>query len=77
MDVYEVVGWIGAVMVVGAYVLVTRSGQSRTYHVLNLFGAAGLLVNALHHGAIPATTLNVLWVLVAIWALGRTARARS
>jgi hypothetical protein len=53
MDLFEVVGWAGALLVLFAYWLVTRFGTSIPYHVLNLVGAAGLLVNALHHRAFP------------------------
>jgi len=74
MDLFEVVGWAGAVMVLTAYWLVTRFGTSALYHVLNLTGAAGLLVNALHHGALPSTAVNVVWIAIAIWGLTITRR---
>lgn len=78
MNVYEVVGWAGAVMVVGAYVLVTLRGTSVLYHVLNLLGALGLLVNALHHGAIPSSTVNVVWAFIAVAGIAASAQiARS
>ncbi len=76
MDIYEVAGWLGAVMVVGGYLLVTRSGPSRIYHGLNLGGASGLLVNALHHGAIPSSALNALWALIAVWGIRHSASGR-
>jgi hypothetical protein len=76
VDIYEVVGWLGAVMVLSAYALVTRVGTSLLYHMLNLLGAAGLLVNALHHGAFPSTTVNVVWILIALWGLNETTRRR-
>ena len=69
MVVYEVVGWFGAVTVLGAYWLVTRSGPSITYHVLNVLGAGGLLVNALSHGAFPSTTVNVIWIGIALFGI--------
>jgi hypothetical protein len=74
MDLFEVVGWTGAVMVLAAYWLVTRHGTSVAYHVLNLVGAAGLLVNALHHGALPSTAVNSVWIAIAVWGLTGTTR---
>ena len=76
MDLYEIVGWIGALMVLGAYALVTRAGTSVLYHVLNILGAAGLLVNALHHRAFPSTTVNVVWIAIAIWGITTATRER-
>ena len=77
MDIYEVVGWAGAVMVLGAYALVTRTGRSLTYHLLNILGAGGLLVNALHHHAFPSTAVNVVWIVIATWGITVTARRHS
>ena len=71
---YEVAGWLGAVCVLAAYVIVTRYGTSRGYHLLNLLGAGGLLVNALHHRAFPSTFVNVVWAMIAVWGLRLTAK---
>lgn len=71
---YEVVGWLGAVMVLVAYGLVTRSGTSMPYHVLNAAGAGGLLVNAVHHRAFPATAVNVVWAVIALWGMALSVR---
>ena len=77
MDLFEVVGWVGAVFVLVAYWMVTKFGTSVLYHVLNLTGAAGLLVNALHHRALPSTAVNVVWIGIAIWGLTSTTRQRA
>jgi hypothetical protein len=76
MDIVEVVGWIGAFLVVAGYAMVTRRGTSILYHVVNLLGAAGLLVNALRHGAFPATALNLVWGGIAIWGMAVLASKR-
>jgi hypothetical protein len=77
MDLFEVVGWVGALLVLFAYWLVTKFGTSPLYHVLNLVGAAGLLANALHHGAFPSTTVNLVWAVIAVWGLAVIARRRA
>jgi hypothetical protein len=64
--IYEVVGWIGALLVLVAYWWVTKWGTSFHYHVMNLLGAAGLLANALHHRALPSTAVNVVWLFIAL-----------
>lgn len=68
----EIVGWVGAALILGAYVLVTLgklTGQSPTFQWMNLIGAAGFVVNGWWHGALPSATLNVLWALFAAGAL--------
>jgi hypothetical protein len=69
---YEVVAWIGAVLVLVAYWDVTSHGTSMHYHVMNLGGAIGLLANALHHRALPSSAVNVVWAFIALWGMRRT-----
>jgi hypothetical protein len=70
----EVVGWTGALLILLAYVLVTigrLTGQSLAFQWMNLFGAAGFIINGWWHGALPSTALNVVWMLIAAMALWR------
>jgi len=67
-----VVGWIGAILVLVAYVLLSArriNGHSTTYHVMNLLGAVGIAINSGWNGAIPSTAVNVIWIGIAIYAL--------
>jgi hypothetical protein len=50
------------------------SGRSLAYQAMNLFGAAGFIVNGWWHGAMPSAALNILWMLIAGTALWRIAR---
>ncbi|HTW34010.1 MAG TPA: hypothetical protein VMD53_05270 [Rhizomicrobium sp.] len=73
-----VAGWAGAVLVLVAYVLLSMrriDGHSTTYHVMNLLGAVGIAANSGWNGAIPSAVLNVIWIGIAIYALGRPAIA--
>lgn len=75
----EAAGWIGAGLILGAYILVTAgrlAGNSPAFQWMNLAGAAGFIVNGLWHGAIPSATLNILWMAIAAFALWRIARPR-
>ena len=65
----ETAGWIGAALILGSYVLVSTGrleGRSRTFQWMNVAGAAGFVVNSGAHGAIPSTSLNVVW-LGSVW----------
>ena len=66
---WEVIGWICTVLLVGAYALVaTRKldARSPTYHVLNLVGAIGLAAYSLYKVAWPQFALNLFWGAVAL-----------
>jgi len=76
----EVVGWMGAALILSAYLLLSMgkvTGQSVTYQAMNAVGAAGFIVNGWWHGAIPNTALNVVWMIIAAVALWRIAARRQ
>ena len=53
------------------------TGRSALYQAMNVFGAAGFIVNGWWHGAIPSASLNVVWLLIgaaAWWRIARRAR---
>ncbi len=71
----EVAGWVGASLILGAYLLISMgkvTGQSPLYQWMNIAGAAGFIVNGWWHGAIPSAVLNVVWMIiggVALWRI--------
>ena len=68
----EVVGWLGAALILLAYILVTLgrlTGRSALFQGMNLVGAAFFTVNGWWHGAMPSATLNIIWALFAAGAL--------
>ena len=76
----EVVGWAGASLILGAYLLLSMgrvTGQSMLYQAMNVAGAAGFIVNGWWHGAVPSAALNVVWMLIGGVALWRIRQRRS
>lgn len=70
--IYEIVGWLGTLAILLAYLLVTTkkiSADDRNYQILNLAGAIGIIINSYVHGAIPSVGLNVVWLLIALYGL--------
>jgi hypothetical protein len=65
------------VLVLGAYFLLSfelLTARSPLFHIMNLVGAAGFIVNTWWHGAIPSAVLNVVWLFiagVALWRIGK------
>ena len=80
----EVVGWIGALLILAGYGLLSAGkldGKSPIYQWLNVVGALGFIANSAWHSAWPSAILNVIWVgiglvaLVKIFGKRRTAAA--
>jgi hypothetical protein len=70
----DVIGWIGAVSILVAYVLVSTrklEGTSTSYQLLNLAGGACLIVNTIYYKAYPSTFVNLVWAGIAIYTIGR------
>ena len=41
------------------------------YQSLNIVGAAGFIVNGIANNALPSAALNVVWMLMGVYALWR------
>jgi hypothetical protein len=70
----EIVGWGGAALILGAYLLISLgkvTGGSPLYQWMNVVGAAGFTTNAWWHGALPVVALNLVWMLIGGFGLWR------
>ena len=68
----EVVGWIGALLILAAYGLLSAGkldARSPSYQWLNVVGAVGFILNSGWNGAWPSAALNVIWVGIGAVAL--------
>ena len=56
-------GWIGTVLIVFAYFLVSRqyvTAKSRVYQLMNLFGSIGMGIYVFHQKSWPALALQII-----------------
>ena len=70
----EIAGWYGALAIITAYTLVSFeivTSNSLPFQLLNLTGALGVMVIAIHKRVKQSILLNVFWCLVAIIAISR------
>ena len=70
----QLLGWIGAVFLIGAYIALTTgrsSSSSKRFHAANLVGAVLLGVGGAMLGAWFAVGLNVFWAVIALAGLLR------
>ena len=57
-----------------AYVLLSLEkivARSMLYQSLNIVGAVGFIVNGIANNALPSAALNVVWMLMGVYALWR------
>ena len=77
---YDLVGFAGTLMILGAFAaqqIGKLRGDGATYQLLNLFGAAGILVSLMGSFNVSVFVLESAWVLVSAYGLWRSRKARS
>ena len=65
---------MGVCALLVAYGLVSTrriEGDSVAYQLLNLAGAALLIVNSFYYGALPSVGINLVWIGIAVYTLVR------
>lgn len=75
MPISQIVGWVGMVLALLAYYLISSKkveGESWSFQLLNLVGASCIGVNALAQKAWPVLGLEVAWVFIAVLALAKS-----
>jgi hypothetical protein len=73
----EIIGWTGAALILGAYALISAHklrSDSVTYHLMNILGAAGFVINSGYNGALPSAVMNIVWIGIGVYALAQMRR---
>jgi hypothetical protein len=77
----ETVGWLGAIIMLIAYVLLTvgrLKSAAPSYHWLNIISGAGLICNSSWNGAYPSVFINAVWLVIGLYGVfSAGASARS
>jgi len=69
---FDVLGWIGAFLLLLAYAMVSfkkLEADSQTYQWLNITASVLLLVNTIFYGAYPSSFVNAAWTVIAFFAI--------
>ena len=72
--VTEFAGWVGVLAILLAYALLSLhvlSSDEAAYHILNLIGGAGIVIDALADKNYQPAVLNLIWVAIAMYAIVR------
>lgn len=71
----QIIGWVGTAFILIAYISLVYFKQitedSKTYQLLNLFGAIFIGISVFYKMAWPAFALQISWALIAILSLVR------
>ncbi len=70
--VFKIIGWVGVVLYVSAYLLLTLQYLKVTkikFHLLNIFGAVCLIINAWAINDYPNIVVNMLWAFIGFFAV--------
>jgi len=70
----EIIGWIGSLVILLAYGLNSYQrirSDSLTFSLLNLIGGLFLMIYTIYKDAFANTFVNLVWVIIALIALGR------
>lgn len=72
MQLFEIVGWIGAITFVTAYLLLSLkvlSPNKLVYHFMNAFGGLCLVINSNHINDTPTLFVNFIWMCIALYSI--------
>ena len=72
--IIHILGWTGSILYLLAYALVSlkkTEGDSVLYQGLNILAATMVVIYTLSLGAYATTGLNVVWVAIGLFTLGR------
>jgi hypothetical protein len=72
MNSIEITGWIGTVLIVGAYFLNINGKMKSTslpYILANLTGGILFSIYTYVHRTYPNMVVNIIWVVIAVVAL--------
>lgn len=68
----EIIGWIGALLYIIAYFLVSIKkirADHLTFQLLNISGGVCLIVNSLHQSDYPSVFTNGVWAAIGVFAI--------
>ena len=71
----DIIGWVGVLVILLAFILTTFgiiSAKDIAYGLLNFFGALGIVISSYTKKDFQPVILNIVWLLVAIVGIIRS-----
>ncbi|MEO5628233.1 MAG: hypothetical protein ABIQ62_00520 [Thermomonas sp.] len=79
LEWYDLVGLLGTVIILAGFFLLQAgrvAGTGLVYQLINLFGAAGILVSLIGSFNLPVFLLEAAWMAVSLYGIVRSLRKR-
>ena len=76
----DIVGWIGSILIVVAYWLISMGrfkSHSSLYQGMNIIGSIFLVINTVYYHAYPSSALNVVWAMIGMYWIVRHRNKRE
>ena len=76
----QVVGLIGAALVLYAYFMISQrkwSEQQKIYHLTNIVGAGFILFSLLYDFNIASFVIQIVWIVIGVLGFTRVARQQK
>jgi len=68
----KIIGWVGVVLILGAYVLVSfgfLSPKNLLYPILNFFGSIAIIIETGSKKDLQSMVINIVWMIVAVLSI--------
>jgi ABC-type transport system involved in multi-copper enzyme maturation permease subunit len=68
--IYSLSGWVGIILIIIGYLLLSNKKLKKNYvlyHLINLFGAAGIFISTFFTKSWPAATLSLIFAGISIF----------
>ncbi|MBI5298787.1 MAG: hypothetical protein HY877_00590 [Deltaproteobacteria bacterium] len=65
----EIVGWLGMVLLLAVFFLASHRYLDDTrclYHLINILGACGVMINAFSKGVLSVGFVEIAWSIIAL-----------
>ena len=80
MDIYQIIGFIGMVFIVYAYLLLQIKKYTITsfsYQLLNLIGAILLLISLCEHFNLGSFIIEVFWIIITLYGMYKNLKGKK
>lgn len=79
MDIFQIIGFLGMLCIVGAYFLLQlgkMNAENLAYQYINLAGAILLIISLLVHFNLGSFLIEVFWIFITIFGIFKIYKQR-
>jgi len=76
MNIFEAIGWLGAIFFILAYLLLSLDklkSDGVTYQLMNVIGGFCLVINSINLNDHPNLVTNFIWMCIGLFAIFKIA----